>query len=303
MINQATPHSKVHIALTLRHLPYLIVMALILTWSNSSLSQPLACTGLAPKHQSFSFLHAIFFQNAPPHEKLNQLEQACDQFVLPKNKRLLEARGELKKMQSNKDLNQAVRDSFQDLVEDVTKTETAAHPLMQKYYQELIALNRYQDPYERMKQIYNLVIRSQGRYMPTKKRDSQSEVTLSRVADTLIRAATTGEGGVCRDFAVLLAWSLNQANRDTNGNTLFLARLEDLFTHVVVTVATDQGEFSLDSTQFATFNPLPVPDLDSPASHLQKRANACHKVAECYASQIGPQPMPVIEVSSKSEEK
>jgi hypothetical protein len=85
-----------------------------------------------------------------------------------------------------------------------------------KFGKELEEIRRIEAPIDRIQKVYELVSRFQGRYDP----DSGSSNTLSGLViatsaapNVLNNSEARGTGGVCRDFANLLHWSLQQVAR------------------------------------------------------------------------------------------
>lgn len=84
---------------------------------------------------------------------------------------------------------------------------------------ELDKIAKFKDPYERIRKVYELVSTNQGEYDDNQISRAHQGIDYGRriyLVNTpnavLNISKKTGIGGVCRDFANLLYWSLNQVN-------------------------------------------------------------------------------------------
>lgn len=138
-----------------------------------------------------------------------------------------------------------------------------------------------------MQAVYTLAQRYQGAY--DKARISGGSNTSP--SGTLIRSATTGKGGVCRDFSTLLVWSINQLKTGANSEEQLSPAIEFSRNHVLVTVKLTSKQFpqsqvfSLDPTKDKTFNPIPVPDLSISSNMLKSQLDRCTNILRCVAAQ------------------
>jgi hypothetical protein len=84
--------------------------------------------------------------------------------------------------------------------------------VLAEYAQKLWAIKAITNRYERIKQVYLLVNQYQGKY----EHNANFSLILANPKDTLERSARTSYGGICRQFAELLHWSLDQVAEPFN---------------------------------------------------------------------------------------
>lgn len=91
--------------------------------------------------------------------------------------------------------------------------------VQKKFQQELDQIRFIRNPHLRIAKVYELVAKYQGKYG-----DGGMPIRLpTRVLD---KAETDGTGGVCRDFSLLLYWSLLQVARPNDGSNINFYSME-----------------------------------------------------------------------------
>lgn len=98
----------------------------------------------------------------------------------------------------------------------------------------LLEIKQIQNRFERIRQTYMLVNQYQGKY----DRLSPTPIFSINPRDTLERSARTSIGGVCRQFAELLKWSLNEVGsfNQENVELSFKAEIATSWNHMWVRV-------------------------------------------------------------------
>ncbi len=95
--------------------------------------------------------------------------------------------------------------------------------LQRSFQKELDQIKQIEDPMERIKKVYDLVVRTQGKYdTETMGFDTvkSGKLVLTNTPGNLINnAEKRGTAGVCREFASLLQWSLLQVARHPSSKT------------------------------------------------------------------------------------
>lgn len=277
-------------------------------------AESLICDPFIPKMQNFDFVRVILRQSIAPKVKVQQLRNACRHIDVKDNRVLKGARRAFRdghRSPFERSIEIKVARGFNDAA---TKSNLNGDPVTNSYALELRKIRAVEDPIVRLQMVYRLSIQHQGQYMNPRERNKLPDNNETSVSDTLIRAATTGKGGVCRDFAVLLAWSINQVSRDESGNELFSAGTEYLLTHVAVRVKIPRSnhggfptsdQFELDPTFYEDFNPLPASHLSLPSPALKEQVDQCNKILACYLKEvegsIEPETLPMIEVKADNE--
>jgi hypothetical protein len=116
------------------------------------------------------------------------------------------------------------------------------------FAKKLKAIRSLENRYERIHQTYRLVNQYQGKY----DRDSKLPLFSTNPKDTLERSSETSYGGVCRQFAELLKWSLNQVSQQGSSsiNKTFTADIASSWDHmwVRVTLPSEDGSGSVEET-------------------------------------------------------
>jgi hypothetical protein len=109
-------------------------------------------------------------------------------------------------------------------------------PEERAYMARLMEIKRNRNRIERIRDAYALAVANQGDYdRKTEGVDSDWAALFLREqmpSHVLAQARRTGSGGVCRHFAALLKWSLNQVARPTGENSSALG--EDSFSAEVI---------------------------------------------------------------------
>ncbi|MGZ3723909.1 MAG: hypothetical protein ACXVA9_13290, partial [Bdellovibrionales bacterium] len=155
-----------------------------------------------------------------------------------------------------------------------------------KYLQEVSRISQETDPIARIKAVYQMVNQYRGVY-----KDYEWD-GLPNPGKTLRKAASTGSGGVCRDFSSLLVWSLNKVARGPAGVAQFSVQTKHIPRHALVTVrlfqqpgvrSDNDKRFGLDPTNYARFNPLPLPDLQSSDEVIDQRHERCEAIRKCMS--------------------
>ncbi len=83
---------------------------------------------------------------------------------------------------------------------------------LSEYKQKLEQISKIQNPRERIRKVYELVVENQGKSDKSPLRATYDSLRPRSPSGILNKAKATGEGGVCRNFATLLDWSLMQVN-------------------------------------------------------------------------------------------
>lgn len=157
---------------------------------------------------------------------------------------------------------------------------------------QLKAIRSIKNRYERIHQTYRLVNQYQGKY----DRTSKMPILSTNPKDTLERSAETSYGGVCRQFAELLKWSLNQVNHQDSDviNETFTATIASSWDHMWVRVKlpSENGNgfseetIDLDNTDFPRiFVPL---RSRTALSEDDRRAfdQQCHRIHSCLRESL-----------------
>lgn len=242
------------------------------------------CVSEIRGEHEFDFASVIFSEKDTTRlSQRVQLRSACEYFDLRKNHILYKSR---------KEANQSEQNRQRDVYSEVAVTRDAigwrpGSSAVEKTYSgkiQNVALEP--NPVLRMKAVYQLVNQYRGTYKPYEWDGWPSP------GKTLTKAASTGSGGVCRDFSSLLVWSLNQVARGPAGRAEFSVQTKHLPEHALVTVRlfrepgarsdADQ-RFSLDPTNYLRFTPLPLPDLESPDEVLRDKFDRCQALYKCMS--------------------
>lgn len=252
-----------------------------------------------------------FFQNfskitGPDIEKSATLVNACDELQTPE-------------MTKGKTILGAAVNSFMTKVAfGITGHATGAFDNLngsqkQKSFRaELEKIKQIPNSMDRIKQVYDLVVRTQGHYDDDnmgKKNVLTGKVIFTDAPSNIINAAEkTGTGGVCRDFASLLQWSLLQVARGPHSKNSALEPNDfssEFITgyvpvnggtggHAWVRVHLPQynstgqltgfNNFDLDTTFYSDFSPL-FPRLSGLSPENQQRAvRECTQIISCLYS-------------------
>lgn len=161
-----------------------------------------------------------------------------------------------------------------------------------RYRAHLNMIRKIKDPYQRIYRVFNLARASQGEYKPI--------LNLIRNPGQIIDAAAAGKpGGICREFALLLSFSLKWVARP-DGDTIpahgglgpnsFNVSVKYSMQHAWVRVHLPRYEgnrlvgfdrFDLDSTWHDKFIPLNPRRTGEERVSLQNKYNRCMKATEC----------------------
>lgn len=179
-----------------------------------------------------------------------------------------------------------------------------ANTLQRDFNKQLEAIRLIRDPILRIQKVYQLVTRFQGEY------DSETTGSLPyrRPGAVINKAAKDGVGGQCRDFALLLYWSLLQVARHPDDRRIYGDLGENSFSvspqfgdgkfddeyvgfHDWVRVhlaGRDDSyrlyfvRFDLDNTFYPkAFTPLMPRQQNFSERDLAKRKNTCDQLVRC----------------------
>ncbi|MBY0516715.1 MAG: hypothetical protein K2P81_07400 [Bacteriovoracaceae bacterium] len=165
-------------------------------------------------------------------------------------------------------------------------------PAQREYRAHLEMIKRIKDPHERLIRTWNLAKSHQGEYGPI--------VNLLRNPGQIIDAAAEGKrGGICREFALLLAFSLRWVARPYGveapqfgglGPYAFNATIRYSMRHAWVRVNMDKFEngkrvglqtFDLDTTWHDVFAPLNPRRTGEERWEIAEKSRRCLKAIEC----------------------
>ncbi len=165
-------------------------------------------------------------------------------------------------------------------------------PAQQRYRAHLEMIKRIKDPYQRIQRTFHLARSSQGSY--------GNILNLLRNPGQVIEAGANGEvGGLCREFAVLLAFSLRWVARPY-GDVIppfgglspdaFNVTVEYSMQHAWVRVhmpkyeggrMTGFNRFDLDSTWHESYIPLNPRRTGEKRQEIETKFKQCQRVVEC----------------------
>ncbi len=237
-----------------------------------------------PSGPEFDFARVIVAQNARPLLKYLQMQDACESLNPKVNRTLAQARSEITK--------RGERLYFYEIDSQIQRTDEAlswrpgSSDIEKAYVQRLRGIAKISDPVRRMTEAYLAMNQFRGKYQP------YEWDGLPSPGKTLLKAAKSGSGGVCRDFASLLTWSLHHVARGPAGHAHFSVHTKHIPRHALVTVRLFHSPgsrsekdrlFSLDPTNYQRFTPLPVPDLRASTDTLLKRFESCSRVVRCLS--------------------
>jgi hypothetical protein len=170
-------------------------------------------------------------------------------------------------------------------------------PAQRRYKAQLEMIKRIRDPHERVIRVFNLARASQGSYGPI--------INLIRNPGQIIDAAASGEvGGICREFAVLLAFSLRWVARPYGvqaptfgglGDHAFNATVVYSARHawVRVSMAKMQNgrqvgieQFDLDSTWHDVYSPLNPRRTGERRSSVGEKYKLCMRASSCLDNAV-----------------
>lgn len=163
------------------------------------------------------------------------------------------------------------------------------------YLDALREIKNEPDAIKRVKRVYELASSYQKDY------DYQRGGIFSHTPGETIRTAKrTGKGGICYDFAGLLAWSLNQVESSGKNHERIRAffrgesgagAVGHSWVDVQISKPTGLGrpysieKFSLDTTKYPEmFTPLALRTGDVSPQALVERGEVCNKIRACNSS-------------------
>ncbi len=165
-------------------------------------------------------------------------------------------------------------------------------PAQRRYKAHLEMIKRIKDPHERIIRVFNLARASQGSYGPI--------INLIRNPGQVIDAGAAGEaGGICREFAVLLAFSLRWVARPYGvqaptfgglGENAFNATVVYSARHAWVRVSMAKmqngrqvgiDQFDLDTTWHDVYTPLNPRRTSEKRASWANKYKICMKATEC----------------------
>jgi hypothetical protein len=177
--------------------------------------------------------------------------------------------------------------------------------LQKSFQKELDRIKQIKNPMDRVKQVYDLAVRTQGfgDYETMGNRTAaKGKIILTLTPGNLINSAEeNGTAGVCREFASLLQWSLLQVARhpDSTGMALgpndfsseFIAGRVPGGGHAWVRVHQPKhskegqiqgfNDFDLDTTWYSEFSPLYPRGTGVTSAERRVLRNEYYKIREC----------------------
>jgi hypothetical protein len=170
--------------------------------------------------------------------------------------------------------------------------------VLKDYEARLAEIAKIKDRYVRIRKTYELAIASQGAYDNTRKFKIM-------VPGNVLKPAKRGKpGGVCRDFAHLLVWSLMHVYRSPESNTFggldedsflpkFVADVQAGHAWVDVLLPVGLGDeqvfhrMSLDSTYYdSNYAPLFARRQGLPKAELERKHAECVAVLDCVRKAV-----------------
>lgn len=178
-----------------------------------------------------------------------------------------------------------------------------------EFLTQLNVIKKNPDPMDRIRQVYQLVVETQGKY----DYDSEGHKNMSSgffifteaPGNIINNAEKRGTGGVCRDFASLLQWSLLQVSRyegskssalgESDFSSDFISGTVPEGGHAWVRVNMPQfnkgritgfNTFDLDTTWYQTFSPLFPRNSGLSQANREKAINQCHQISQCLSKKI-----------------
>jgi hypothetical protein len=256
------------------------LVAALVFWSPLT---PADCVSGTQGDHEFDFARVIFLEKDSSRlAQSDQMQGACNYMDLSKNTILSEARAEL----PTRDYQEMDVQSEIQRTHDAIVWTPDTSDIEQAYVRKIKKIGEEPNPVLRIKNIYNLVNAHRGTY---KLYDWDGQPNPGK---TLLKAATTGSGGVCRDFSSLLVWSLNQVTKFHSDDAEYSVQTKHLPNHALVTVrlfrtpgARSESDlrFALDPTNYPSFTPLPLPDLESPRTIVDQNLDRCQGIYRCMA--------------------
>ena len=169
---------------------------------------------------------------------------------------------------------------------------------VKEYRVRLAALQKIKNRFERIKGAYLLAVSAQGQYA----HDSDGNYFLMTPSKILNRAKQGKSGGVCRDFAKLLEWSLLQVNMSPtlspelkqwggldedsfSVQTVADSSAGHAWVEVILPVGSGEKQvfhhLHLDSTWYKTYSPLFPRRTIIPESQRRQLTEQCRAVSSC----------------------
>jgi hypothetical protein len=256
-----------------------------------------------PYFQNFSQL------SSSPKETLQFMATGCRELAFPK----------MTKAQSVTDVTESYVSSkiifglFGQAAASFSKLRGSS--LQKQFMAQLEAIKSIHNPMDRIQKVYELVGKNQGHYDYDTMGDRTMSSGFGFFAETpnnvLNNAETRGTGGVCRDFASLLQWSLLQVARDSDSRSGPLGPHDfssDFIANDITTLDGRRGghawvrvhlpqynnrgkligfnNFDLDTTWYPKiFSPL-FPRLSGLSEQTRIKATLqCNEIVECLSQQ------------------
>lgn len=262
-----------------------------------------SCESTIPSAPEWNFVRIILDPNNTSASKSKRLEEACrsfdtsDQFSKYKNDLKKEDGAIIKGIW-------AVISDIPDAFRNINGNENSEE---QKFVNRLKEIKKNPSAVARVQATYNLVIEYQKPFDSELYDAYKNGVHLDR---PLVQTPefTLKHGGVCRDFARVLKWALQQVGRSTSPSKdaeVFTAEVRmgtgkpagHAWVSVNMPIRDPNGQIAgfgridLDPTNAASFTPYPPFAQNLPKAQMNSRFNLCKKIVTCVKkNKIQPTP-------------
>lgn len=274
-----------------------------------------ACKDLVPDTPDFAFSRVILDSNQSRSEISQALGDACRELDTSTWEGKFSQR-------THRGLNTTVK-VFTPVIDFLSFgsssfTILGNSEVERRFKAELATIKKIQDPIHRIQATYEMVVKYQGEYDYDNDGNPGGGGLFTSPKDIILKADEQGAGGVCRDFAKLLYWSLQQVQRPEGATSSFNALDTNSFSvsskmgagsvdgkgyaHAWLRINLPHRRnghleferFDIDTTWYSKrFTPLLPRHQGWSDQNLSRMQSQCRRVKECVDERQAPQSPPI----------